>query len=714
MAEFIIGDEDRKRKLPQLVLRALIEEGSTIEELASRKNLKNIPVGDPAQIPHQSKYIWHNKSEIDNYVKDKLSITDDEWNIGDSNRPSNWYTYVAEEISKLRNDGTITDWNPELRTGIWRLTYLKGISPVEPTVDSPNCWIYSVTPENWEVIKEKNIWASKIDQKIRDRIRPGDKVIFYVLGTHEFQGIFEFFEEWYDAQKPVWDDEDNSILYTSQIKLKPLNIGSVNVYDVASKLKVFTNPDDKRLINLVLKGGGGYPSNNGKPILYEDYQILFELMNTNDPTALDKDPETTLPLLSSKDIDEGYDLISKELFIPKEKIIEIIIALLSGRHVLLAGPIGTGKTRLASLIPEIFWKKRGGYASEVHTATSDWSTLDVIGGIMPKMENDKPKYVIQKGCVVSTVIKNSMVRTDHSDYTAIPYMGTWLVIDEFNRADIDKAFGQLFTALRTRNLKIPSNKVDEYYDDLKISKDYRIIGTLNTADKHFLFKLSDALKSRFAYIEVDIVKREQFEEEIYYAIKNALYELELESPFDKIIFDDTNKKINKEKSDSDFYNRVMQAYAFLDTVRIFKKLGTAVLKLILQNLIMGVILTNNSKVSLDNALTSTLIPQLENMSSSHVSTIHAMHSDNLDSFLRNSYADLNKQNYVQSFEKILDYLDINNKEQIILDFEKSTIPNDSEVWNLIKNAFDKKKEKFELNLEQMLVALDDLKKSMTL
>ena len=195
---------------------------------------------------------------------------------------------------------------------------------------------------------------------------------------------------------------------------------------------------------------------------------------------------------------------------------------------------------------------------------------------------------------------------------------------------------------------------------------------------------------------------------------NISPELELESPFDKIIFDDTNKKINKEKSDSDFYNRVMQAYAFLDTVRIFKKLGTAVLKLILQNLIMGVIITNNSKVSLDNALTSTLIPQLENMSSSHVSTIHAMHSDNLDSFLRNSYTDLNKQNYVQSFEKILDYLDINDKEQIILDFEKSTIPNDSEVWNLIKNAFDKKKEKFELNLEQMLVVLDDLKKSITL
>ena len=249
-------------------------------------------------------------------------------------------------------DGTITDWNPELRTGIWRLTHLKGISSVAPPVGSTNCWIWSVDPKNWTIVKNKNIWASKITQKIRDRVRPGDKVIFYVIGKKEFQGIFEFFEDWYDAKEPVWDDETDSILYPSQIKLKPLRIGSVNVYDVAPKLQMFSTPDDKRLVNLVLKGGGGYPSNNGKPILYEDYKILYELMSNNNSNASDKDPEAKLPMLSTSDIQEGYDLISKELLIPKEKIIEIITALLSGRHILLAGPIGTGKTALATLIPK--------------------------------------------------------------------------------------------------------------------------------------------------------------------------------------------------------------------------------------------------------------------------------------------------------------------------------------------------------------------------
>ena len=287
-----------------------------------------------------------------------------------------------------------------------------------------------------------------------------------------------------------------------------------------------------------------------------------------------------------------------------------------------------------------------------------------------------------------------------------------MVIDEFNRAEIDKAFGQLFTALRTQNLKIPTITSDNY-EDLKILKDYRIIGTLNTADKHFLFNLSDALKSRFAYIEVDIPTREQFETEIYFAMRNAIKDLDLDSPFDKVILDHVNKKIIEDKSDEDFYRRVMQAYFVLDTVRVFKKLGPAVLKLIYQNLIVGTIISQDSKNSLDNALTSNLIPQLEHESSQSLEIIRTLHTtDSLNSFITKAYDDqADKESYLNSFEKLFDYLEISNKNQLLLDFKNGNLAQDDEKWKDVKEKYLTKKENFELSLTEWPKALSELVKS---
>ena len=69
----------------------------------------------------------------------------------------------------------------------------------------------------------------------------------------------------------------DNVIYQSQIKVKPLVLGHVNVYGIAPKLQVFPS-SDKRLINLVLKGGSGYPSNGGKPISSEDYELIVKAM----------------------------------------------------------------------------------------------------------------------------------------------------------------------------------------------------------------------------------------------------------------------------------------------------------------------------------------------------------------------------------------------------------------------------------------------------
>lgn len=136
------------------------------------------------------------------------------------------------------------------------------------------------------------------------------------------------------------------------------------------------------------------------------------------------------------------------------------------------------------------------------TATADWTTFDTIGGYIP----DEGGLKFVPGVVMRSLRTNG-----------------WLIIDEVNRADIDKAFGPLFTVLSggeglagrasvlpytTRDGKpvtiewsSTSNSAEGVF---AITPSWRLIGTLNVSDKASLFRLSFAFLRRFAVIDVPL------------------------------------------------------------------------------------------------------------------------------------------------------------------------------------------------------------------
>ena len=694
--DFLAPDafKEKLRKIPNCVRLRLNEPGKSANELTRTP-------GDEKQIEYKDHPIWHCKPDLDAYVKNKIGFTDEEVKRNYPSGNNIFYHEVAHEITKLRNSNTIVDWSSDVRTGVWRMRFSDNISSTPKTSAKTssqiNYFIIIQNPQSdYDDVPGKQ-YAYDSWKKYSSEFSEGTK--FIVLSHID---KIDYFVGYGSVDKitstPTMVNGRSQIRQLALFKdYVPFSPNLVRTNDVREKMLriAYPNPDKSNIPPSML------------PIPKKFYDEIIH--SSMAPT---RDYNSELPMLSTADIEEGYDLISQELLISKDKIIEIITALLSGRHVLLAGPVGTGKTRLAALIPEIFWKRWGGYASEAHTATSEWSTLDVIGGILPKIENNKPTYDIQNGCVVETVIKNSQIRTDHSKYSPDkPYCGTWLVIDEFNRAEIDKAFGQLFTALRTQELKIPTNKARKSYEDLKISDDYRIIGTLNSTDTHFLFGLSDALKSRFAYIEVGIPKRDKSETEIYYAVNNALIKLKKDSSFGKIKFDHQGKKILKAGSDEKLYKKIMQAYYTLDAIRVFKKLGTAVLQLIYQNMIVGDLISVNAVISLDNSLISTLIPQIDHESSINLNVIQALFTNDLGGFFKKQYSGINRDTYLESFKLILDYLEIPNKQNLLNLYEKNKIGKDDTVWQTIREKCRVKTDNLELNLPNWTKELDELKKS---
>lgn len=189
-------------------------------------------------------------------------------------------------------------------------------------------------------------------------------------------------------------------------------------------------------------------------------------------------------------------------------------AVASSKAIMLVGPPGTGKSTLieemvrdAATDPAAFGLTYG-HDMSVITPDESWTSRELLGGVSVDPAGNlkfAPGHVLQA------------IAADQ-----------WLLLDEANRADLDKIFGGMLTWLAGQEVTVgrespgspseiiltwsqdPESRVEELSPladgpgatIYHAGQEWRLLGTYNSLDAHRVFRLGLALGRRFAQVPV--------------------------------------------------------------------------------------------------------------------------------------------------------------------------------------------------------------------
>jgi 5-methylcytosine-specific restriction protein B len=339
-----------------------------------------------------------------------------------------------------------------------------------------NFWWLNANPKIWEIGKhsegQKQTYTTHNEKGNKRRVykyfeeaKPGDLMIGYESSpTKQIKAIYEITKGIHNT------DSGEEIEFELVEKLEiPIHWNDLKNNSVLQECEVFIN-------------------NQGSlfRLKEEEFDIIREIIdNKNIITGI----------LSKGNIVKSYKFNEDgdKPFISESSFLQNVQILKRKKNIILQGPPGVGKTFIARKLAYEIMREMKDANIEIVQFHQSYSYEDFIQGIRPTL---KGNFELRDGIFYS-FCKRAL---------SFPDRPFFFIIDEINRGNLSKIFGELLMLIETdkRNkiheLKLAYSEDDD--DKFYVPENVYIIGTMNTADRSLAI-VDYALRRRFAFINLE-------------------------------------------------------------------------------------------------------------------------------------------------------------------------------------------------------------------
>ena len=212
---------------------------------------------------------------------------------------------------------------------------------------------------------------------------------------------------------------------------------------------------------------------------------LSEALNKVDLSYIDKKNSTDFSLNQKKKYTKENFL--KDVYISEEKYDKLVTVLKRKKNIILQGAPGVGKTFLAKRLAYSIMGEKDDERVKFIQFHQNYSYEDFVMGYKPIKEGFELKYgIFYNFCQKAT-------KNPDKDY--------FFIIDEINRGNLSKIFGELLMLIEA---DYRDEKATLAYDglDFSVPKNLHIIGMMNIADRS-LAMIDYALRRRFSFFDIE-------------------------------------------------------------------------------------------------------------------------------------------------------------------------------------------------------------------